>query len=162
MGALAWTALNVVLFLLIGYAWMKVFLLLKRQVGAGLGFLFLLSLLAFRNHGETKPPDNLLSSAKPAARMNNWGKLDQVHLSPISQLDILVEGQKSGESMEPYGLYATVSGVLIGHDWKPLMGTTRSRDGQMAYHVVMLHNWKLLGMDVYASGEEYEGTIPVQ
>ena len=162
MVALVWTALNIVLFLLIGYAWVKVFQVLKRQVGVGLSFLFLLSLVSFRGREETEPAKNLLSSAKPVGQVGNWSAIRQVKLSPTNELSILAEGKRTENGVKPYGLYTTTSGVVIGHEWKPQLGVVQGGSGQLQYHIVMLHEWKLLGMKVYANSEEYTGQIPVQ
>lgn len=162
MGALAWTALNIVLFLLIGYAWFKVFQLLKRQVGMGLSFLFLLSLVSFRGREESKPAQNLLGSSKPAGQLGNWGSVQHVDLNPNNKLSIIMEGNRTNNEVALHGLYATVSGLMIGHDWKPLGGVASGRNGQLSYNVTVLHDWKLLGVKMYTTAEEYKGQAPIQ
>ncbi|SES85744.1 hypothetical protein [Hymenobacter actinosclerus] len=162
MGALAWTGLNVVLFLLIGYAWIKVFQLLRRQVGIGLSLLFLLSLVSFRGREESKPAENLLKSAKPAGQVGNWSTMQHVGLNPNNRLSVLIEGNRDGDNVKPYGLYTTVSGVMLGHDWRPLRGMANGQNGQLAYSVTVLHDWKLLGINVYTTAEEYEGQAPIE
>ena len=162
MVVLIWTGVNVLLFLVVFYAWAKVFWMLKKGVGSALSFLFLLSLLSFKEKQPTDKAKNLLVNDKPAAEMGNWSTLTSFSIHPSYKFQLLVEGKRTPSVLEPVGLYVTVAGVVVGHHWEPLMGVVNSTDGQLDYQVVISHDWRLLGFRVYTTIEEYTGKFPIK
>ena len=162
MGALAWTGLNLLLIILIGYAWIRVFDLLRRQIGLGLAALFLLSISAFTGNrkSDSEQNKNLLAHDITGERVGNWGTNASTPLNYSNQLDLLVEGQRTESTVQPTGLYTSVSGLVLGHEWKPMGGIVNSGKTGLTYQVVIMHKWNLLGANLYTSVEEYTGSIP--
>lgn len=69
----------------------------------------------------------------------------------------MVEGNREHNFVQPTGLYVTVSGLLLGHKWKPIAGIANANTRQLSYNVHMSHDWKLLGATLYTTTEEYTG-----
>lgn len=161
MLALAWTALNVLLFVLIVYAWVRVFKLLRREIGVGLALLFLLSLSAFRGGRDeaSGKAQNLVTPNPTRKGLGNWSTHTVIPMNVNNKFTLLIEGKRTDSTFQAYGLYATVSGLLAGHEWKPIAGTVNADKKQLHYQIVILHNWKLLGTTIYTSPDEYTGTI---
>ncbi|MBC6612073.1 hypothetical protein H8B15_14180 [Hymenobacter sp. BT507] len=162
METIAWTALNVILLILIVYAWIKVLAVLRRQIGIGLAALFLLSLSAFRSSSNSSPDlsENLLATNNRPTQSGNWSNYRYTQLNPVNKLFFLVEGKKDQGTVQPTGFHVTTSGLLLGHEWRPIMGSATFSYPNVYYHAVVLHDWKLLGMKLYTTTEEYYGYVP--
>lgn len=92
--------------------------------------------------------------------MGNWSNYTTTRLTAANSLFFLVEGKKEGGVVQPIGLYVTASGILLGHEWKPITGRVRSsRYPNISYNVLVSHEWKLLGASLYTTTEEYSGHI---
>lgn len=160
MGAVAWTVFNVLLVILIIYAWFRVLAVLRRQIGVGLAALFLLSLSAFRGvTSSTKPADNLIAYKERTRPLGNWAKHFSIPINSLTGLGLRLEGQQEQGAVRPTGFYATISGLFLGHDWEPITGSVNMRNSTLSYYVLLSHKWKLLGMPLYTSIEEFEGTV---
>ncbi|WP_219601035.1 hypothetical protein [Hymenobacter sp. DG01] len=161
MLALAWTALNVLLFVLVVYAWVRVFKLLRREIGVGLALLFLLSLSAFRSgRDEASGKAQNLATPDPTRKgLGNWSTHAVIPMNVNNKLNLIIEGKWTDSTFQAYGLYATVSGLLAGHEWKPIAGAVNADEKQLHYQIVVLHNWKLFGNTIYTNSDEYTGII---
>lgn len=162
MAAILWSVLNLVVLVVFGYACVRVFKVLRREIGTALALLFLLGLFAFRNssnpefHSKAK---NLLAREAGSNGIGNAAWQRNVELNANNKLSILVEGRKTGTTIEPLGLYTTVSGLMLGHKWTPLSGSAYPQSNKLAYNILLLHEWSLLGVRLYVSSEEYEGIL---
>ncbi|GGG29372.1 hypothetical protein GCM10011378_02570 [Hymenobacter glacieicola] len=121
-----------------------------------------MSLSVFRGGRDEVPEKakNLITPDPTRTGLGNWSTHTTIPINPNNKLTLLLEGKRTDSTFQPYGLYATVSGVLIGHEWKPLIGivnTTHKK--QLTYEVLMLHEWKLMGAKIYTSSDEYAGTL---
>lgn len=161
---LLWSLLNVILILAFLYACFQVFKVLRREIGLGLSLLFLLGLAAFKSteseekNGSVK---NLLERSENLKSLGNWrsNQIVEMQNNSYNKLNILVEAEHTDSTLRPLGLYPSVSGIIIGHDWKPWVGLVNTKDGQLTYQVILLHDWKLMGIKLYTTSEEYAGTI---
>ncbi|WP_426493215.1 hypothetical protein [Hymenobacter sp. 102] len=162
MLTLVWTILNVILLLGIVYAWFKVLMVLRRQLGLGLSLLFLLSLSVKGSQEPEGKIPNLLAPTNNGQLPGNWSQSTTITLNPNNKLQLLFEGMRTDSSFIIRGVYPTISGLMLGHTWKPLLGTAHVQQQQVAYDVILLHQWKLLGVPLYVSSEEYQDRLPVQ
>ncbi|MBT9394732.1 hypothetical protein KLP40_16300 [Hymenobacter sp. NST-14] len=162
MPALLWTGLNILLLLLIAYAWFRVFKVLRRQIGLGLTVLFMLS-LTLRGSSSTSNTKarNLLENGRLEHPIGNWGSSASVALSPNNKLHLRFEGVRTDSTLRIQGMYSGVSGLVLGHEWKPLAGMAHAKKQGVSYEVFLSHEWKLLGIGLYISSEEYTGMAPV-
>ena len=162
MITLLWTALNVVLFILFLYAWVRVIKVLQREIGLGFALIFALGLLSSKGSNPGVDSNrNLLASAKPQQEIGNWGTTQRLPMNRHNQLTVRIEAQRTDSTTRPLGLYTGVSGLLAGHNWKPIGGLINSEDHKLYYQVHMLHEWKLLSLTLYTSSEEYAGDVAV-
>ncbi|RSK51160.1 hypothetical protein [Hymenobacter rigui] len=162
MLTLLWTILNVILLVCVVFAWFKVLILLRRQLGLGLALLFLMSLSVKSSQEPEGNIPNLLAPANNGQPLGNWSQSTTVTLNPNNKLHLIFEGTRTDSSFVVSGLYPTISGLMLGHTWKPLGGTANVQQHQVAYDVILLHQWKLLGIPLYTSSGEYKNRFPVQ
>lgn len=165
MVALLWSIFNVLVLLLVLYAWVRVLLVLRREIGWGLTLVFALGLLlqggSYGSPGPVSKAKNLLEPEPGYGKPANWSAQRSTTLTPLHQLTITANGQRTASEVQPMGLYTSVSGWMLGHNWQPFAGMAYRADNGLAYTVVLLHEWKLLGARLYVSSEEYTGTLPV-
>ncbi|KUG06440.1 hypothetical protein [Solirubrum puertoriconensis] len=155
---LAWSVLNVVLAMLVLVATFKVFNLLRNKIGLAWTSVLVLGLLLSgcgANSDMTSAKRNLIERDTKAR--GNALTLTRQELGPSSKLEFLLEYNKAGDSWQPNGLYATASGFLFGHAWEPMAGMATQQGQRCQYFVAMLHKWKLLGMPIYSTSEDYTG-----
>ncbi|MBC6697071.1 hypothetical protein [Hymenobacter sp. BT190] len=162
MISLLWTGLNILLLLLIAYSWFRVFKVLHRQISLGLAALFMLSLsLRSNNSTSADRPKNLLADERKEHPIGNWGTGAMVPLNPNNALHLRFEGIRTDSTLRVHGMYSSVSGLMLGHEWKPLAGMTNIRKQDISYEVFLIHEWKLLGITLYTASEEYTGIAAV-
>ena len=105
---------------------------------------------------------NLLTDTLPNAPLGNASAVQKVGLGS-NKLELLAEYYQSDTLVRPRGLYATVSGVVAGHRWKPLSGSLAPSGRQLRYSIVLQHDWLLLGTVLYSSqAEVFTGLMPAQ
>ncbi|MBX0291250.1 hypothetical protein K3G63_12425 [Hymenobacter sp. HSC-4F20] len=165
MPALLWSIFNILILLLILYAWIRVLLLLRRHIGLGLTLVVALSWLLMGGSRSDSPGPaskarNLLAPEPGHGQLVNWSTHHSATLTPLHQLTIRVEGQRTAAEVQPTGLYTTVSGWMLGHSWQPLLGMVNKTANGLSYNIFLLHEWKLLNARLYVSSEEYTGTLP--
>jgi hypothetical protein len=162
MISLFWTGLNILLLVLIAYAWFRVFKVLRRQIGLGLAVLFMLS-LSFRSSSSNSDirAKNLLETGRLEHLVGNWGSSATIPLNPNNELHLRFEGIRTDSTLRVHGMYSSVSGLMLGHDWKPLAGMANTRKQGISYKVFLIHEWKLLGIALYTASEEYTGIAAV-
>jgi hypothetical protein len=160
MLSLLWTGLNLVLLLLVLYAWFRVLKVLRREIGLGLAVLFMLS-MSFRGNNSSLDtrPKNLLATEQRSTALGNWSTSASVKLTPINNLHLIFEGMRTDSTVQASSMYATTSGLLLGHRWEPMAGITNPASAGLSYQVVMVHEWKLLGIGFYTSTEDYSGNV---
>lgn len=162
MLTLFWTGLNVLLLLLILYAWFRVLKILRREIGLGLAVVFMLSLsVRGSNSVSDARPKNLLANERQGQPIGNWSTSTTIPLNFNNRLSLRFEGIRTDSMVRAHGMYSTVSGLMLGHEWKPLAGMANSEKKGVSYSVFLLHEWKMLGVVLYTSSEEYEGVAPV-
>ncbi|WBO83543.1 hypothetical protein [Hymenobacter yonginensis] len=162
MLSLLWTGLNIFLLLLIAYAWFRVLRVLRRQIGLGLAVLFMLS-LALRGSSSTSDTKarNLLENGRLEHPIGNWGSSASIPLNPNNELCLRFEGVRTDSTLRVHGMYSSISGLMLGHEWKPLAGMANTRKQGVSYEIFLSHEWKLLGIGLYVSSEEYTGMAPL-
>lgn len=162
MPSLLWTSLNILLLLLITYAWFKVLRVLHRQIGLGLAVLFMLSLTLRGSNSNSNIQDkNLLGNGRLEHPIGNWGSSGTIALNPNNELHLRLEGIRTDSTIRVNGMYCSVSGLMIGHEWKPLTGMASAWKHGISYEVLLIHEWKLLGIGLYTNSEEYTGIVPI-
>lgn len=162
MISLLWTGLNILLLLLIIYAWFRVFKVLRREIGLGLAVLFMLS-LSLRGNNSTSDgrPENLLADERKEHPIGNWGSSANIPLNPNNALHLRFEGMRTDSTLRVHGMYSSVSGLMLGHEWKPIAGMANIRKQGISYEVFLIHEWKLLGIGLYTDSEEYTGIAAI-
>ncbi|WP_221390417.1 hypothetical protein [Dyadobacter sp. NIV53] len=51
------------------------------------------------------------------------------------------------------------NGLVIGHDWKPVLTKMYFKDGKFHYTASGIHEWQFLGLTLHSVPEEFKGTI---
>jgi len=162
-----WSALNVALLLSLLYIFFRAAVLVKRHIGLGaaLFFGFGLLLIGCSKSGagaSVIPSANLLTTVPKDAPLANTSAVQHIDLGGTNKLILLTEYYtENGRITKPRGLYATVSGFMLGHTWEPLYGRLEKRGNRLYYMAAINHHWNLLGMRVLTQGgEEFEGFMP--
>ncbi|UOQ98404.1 hypothetical protein MUN81_02700 [Hymenobacter sp. 5317J-9] len=159
---LLWSALNVVLLGFIFYILYRAARLVKQHMGNGalLGFVLALFVIGGRSaDASSEAPRNLLAQP-PQAPIGNASSQQEIALGGSNTLTLLSSYRSNNGHLEPLSLYTTVSGIVLGHRWKPIGGMLHEQGSRMQYEVTMQHEWRLLGMQVYGQIEEFRGVMP--
>ena len=51
------------------------------------------------------------------------------------------------------------TGLVIGHDWKPVFTKVYFKGGELHYISSGIHDWQFLGLTLHSVPEEFKGTI---
>lgn len=160
-----WSILNVALLLSMLYIFFRAAQLVKQYVGSGAALFFVFSLLligcAKSNKQSSSTTENMLFGIAKDAPLGNGSTIERIPLGGYNKLILLAEYHQNNGVVKPRGLYATVSGFLLGHTWRPIGGSLRQRNQQLHYTAVMHHAWGLLGMQVYSNMEQFTGEMLV-
>lgn len=159
MLALFWTFLNISLLVLLLYAWVKVLKVLSRAIGPGLAVLFMLGFTFRGNQREAATSENILASAREGKPFGNWSGSSSTVMNPNNKLHLRFEGLRTDSTLQIIGMYSTVSGIMLGHEWQPLGGMAHVSGRSLIYQLDLLHTWKLLGFPLYTTSEEYQGSL---
>ena len=160
---LLWSLLNLLLLAGVGYILFRAGKLVRQHMGRGAWLFFVFALLAVGCRKTSSSPAssrNLLAKTqhKPIA---NTSAIQRVSLGVANTLALVAVYNVDNGVMQPRELYATVSGLLLGHEWEPVMGSLRPQGSQLRYFAVLNHHWLLLNMRVFTQGgEEFEGIMP--
>ncbi|MCC3151917.1 hypothetical protein Q3A66_00165 [Hymenobacter sp. BT770] len=166
---LLWSILNVALLLAFVYIFWRAALLVKRHIGlaAAMFFGFALLLIGCSKSGSgiaasPSPTANLLTGVPKDAPLANASSVQRITLGGTNKLDLLAEYYTDkGTITKPRGLYATVSGFMVGHSWQPAFGWAEKRGNQLYYSVAVDHHYSLLGVRVFTqAGELFQGLMP--
>jgi hypothetical protein len=162
-----WSALNIVVLLGCLYIFGRALILVRRHIGlmAALFFSFGLFLIGCGKSSTDAPataPVNLLTSVPSNAPLANASVVQHVALGGTNQLILLAEYYtENGRITKPRGLFATVSGFMLGHTWQPVTGFVEKRGDRLFYTAAINHHWSLLGVPVFTQGGEiFEGYMP--
>ncbi|GAB3293286.1 hypothetical protein ACFQT0_05925 [Hymenobacter humi] len=165
---LLWSILNVALLLAFLYIFCRAALLVKRHIGlaAALFFGFGLLLVGCSKSGKgaaALSPVNLLTSVPKDAPLANATAIQRIDLGGTNKLELLAEYYtQDGTITKPRGLYATLSGFMLGHAWQPVTGWVGKRGNGLHYMAAINHHWDLLGVRVFTqAGEQFEGIMPL-
>ncbi|AII52537.1 hypothetical protein N008_11190 [Hymenobacter sp. APR13] len=123
---------------------------LRRQIGLGLAVLFMLS-LTLRGSSSTSDTRarNLLENGRLEHPIGNWGSSASVPLNPNNELHLRFEGIRTDSTLRVHEMYSGVSGLMLGHEWKPLAGMAHTRKQGVSYEVFLATNgsyWALACM----------------
>ena len=164
---LLWSLVNVAVLLSVLYVFFRAAKLLRQHVGVGaaLFFGFALLLIGCSKSGTGTPTTaaaNLLNTVPSNAPLANTSASQHMALGGSNQLFLRAEYYtENGRITKPRGLYAGVSGFMLGHAWQPVTGFLEKRGNQLHYTAIINHHWSLLGMRVFTqSGELFEGVMP--
>lgn len=160
-----WSGLNVVLLLSFLYVFFRAAQLLRRHSGLGMALLFGLGLFVIgcgkTKRGTPAPVPNLLANAPAQSPVANSSAQQHIELGGTNTLFLLAEYNLTNGIIEPRGLYATVSGLMLGHEWEPVTGSLIQSGSQLHYIAVLNHRWSLLGLPVFTQSDEaFEGIMP--
>ncbi|RZL13382.1 MAG: hypothetical protein EOO62_08295 [Hymenobacter sp.] len=164
MSGFLWSGLNVLVVLALLYLFFRVIILVKQYLGTGVAVLFIFGLLLISCRPTEAPAlenINLLAGAAPTMLLGNASSRYSIPLGMGGQLQLLAEYQQEQQVVRPRGLYVLVSGLLIGHTWRPLVGRVKQAGQQLHYYVVMQHSWKLLRWTIFSEAREFEGLMPI-
>jgi hypothetical protein len=159
---LLWSGLNLLLLLGICYIMFRTAKLVRQHMGGGAMVCFILALLALGSRRAAAPSGlskNLLAKAvhTPLANASANRTID---LGGSNKLFLLAEYDANGNTFTPHGLYASVSGLLLGHEWESSLGMLHQEGQQLHYWAVLNHHWFILGTPVFTSnGIAFEGTM---
>lgn len=162
-----WSALNIALLLSLLYIFFRAAVLVKRHIGLGAALFFGFGLLLIGCSKSGKKATsvssaNLLTSVPKNAPFANTSAVQYIDLGATNQLILLTEYYTENDSIvKPRGLYASVSGLMVGHSWEPVSGFIEKRGNRLYYTTVINHHWDLLGMRVFTQAlEVFEGFMP--
>jgi hypothetical protein len=158
-----WSALNLTLLLGTAYILFRAAKLVYQHMGSGAMLLFVFALLVLSRHRAAEPSSlnkNLLTKSAQHGPVSNASAQQTISLGGTNQLYLLAEYDANGNTFRPRGLYTSVSGVMLGHQWEPNLGMLQQEGQRLHYWTVLTHHWLLLGTPVFtSSGVEYEGFI---
>ena len=151
-----WSLLNAALLFGFLHIFFRAAKLLKQYVGLGASLFFMFGLLTIgcgrpSEKSAKLPPENLLAGKQKDIPLGNGSSHQQVALGGSNTLFVLAEYYKQDDIIRPRGLFATVSGLTLGHRWQPLGGTLTQHDQQLHYELTLKHEWLLLGTPVYVT-----------
>ena len=162
---LLWSALNAVVFLGIGYLFFRAARLVQQHMGVSAALLFvggLLTVSCGRTSTPITAPKNLLVNIPANAPLGNAKATWHTALGGSNTLFLLAEYRVSNGLIIPRGLFATVSGITLGHRWEPTTGMLEQKGTQVQSLAVLNHQWLLLGTPVFTSSNEiFEGLMTV-
>jgi len=163
MQNILWSTLNVVLFAGLVYVFFQAAKLVKQHIGWLAAVFFVIGLLFIANRPASSLPsnENLLPGIPKNAPLGNASTLKLIHLGSSNELNLLAEYHQNNGLVRPRGLYANVSGFLLGHTWQPITGLLEQRGSQLYYNAVLTHNWNLLGIRVFSQTTNFKGLMPV-
>jgi hypothetical protein len=164
MQNMLWSALNVVLFAGLVYIFFRAAKLVKQHIGwpAAIFFVVGLTIIASRPSSAIPGNNNLLLGIPQNTPLGNASTLKLVHLGSNNDLNLLAEYHQQNGLVRPRGLYASVSGFLLGHTWQLVTGMLEQRGSQLQYTAVLTHNWNLLGMRVFSQTNDFTGFMPIK
>lgn len=159
-----WSLLNVVLLSSFLYVSFRAVKLLKQYVGVGSSLFFVFGLLTIGCSRSSEmssklPAENLLASKPKNIPLGNGSTHQRIDLGGSNTVFILAEYYKQDSIIRPRGLFATVSGLMLGHRWQPLGGMLIQRGQQLHYELTLVHNWHLLGVPVYVTSIDLTGLL---
>lgn len=165
MASVLWSAVNVALFLGLLYIFFRAAQLVRRHIGLGAALFFVFGLLLVGctksgNQSSQSTTQNMLSGIAKDTPLGNGSALKRIPMG-YNKLILLAEYRQENGIIKPRGLFATVSGVLVGHSWQPITGSLRQRRQQLHYTAIMRHTWNLLSIPVYNNMEQFEGEMLV-
>jgi hypothetical protein len=164
MANLLWSALNVAVALGLLYAAVQAARLLRQRFGLALAVFFSLGmvLLTYRSFDQPATLNaNLLGSLPAGTPLGNGSATNTTALGSGMKLTMLAEYFETAGVVKPRGLYAAIQGGVIGHRWRPVLGTAEQAGRQLRYVAVLEHTWMLLGMPVFKQTQEYTGAMPL-
>ncbi|MDO7845463.1 hypothetical protein Q5H92_03770 [Hymenobacter sp. M29] len=162
MANILWSALNMLVLLGIIYILFRAAGLVRRHMGWGAAVLFGLALLLMCSRRPTSPAGpskNLISRAPKSGPVSNASAGHTIDLGGSNKLYLRAEYDSAGGTLTPNGLYAGVSGFMLGHDWEPALGLLQQQGTRLHYWTVLNHHWLLLGTSVFSNGREFEGLM---
>lgn len=163
MANILWSVLNMVLLLGACALLFRAVQLVWQRVGRGAALFLALALVLLLNQrpgSPAGPAKNLLAQAPTHGPVANAGTSKVIALGGTNQLFLRAEYNIHGSTLTPKGLYATVSGIVLGHQWEPSMGMLQPEGPRLHYWAVLNHRWLLLGTPVFtSSGEVFEGML---
>ena len=119
---LLWSILNVIVFLVIGYLFFRAARLVQQHIGVSAALLFVCGLLIVgcgRTSNPVASPKNLVVNIPANAPLGNASATRHTALGGSNTLYLLAEYRVSDGIIVPRGLFATVSGIMLGHRWNP-------------------------------------------
>jgi hypothetical protein len=164
MQNLLWSAFNLVLFAGLVYIFFRAAKLVRQHIGwlATIFFGVGLTIIGSRPTSSASDNNNLLSNIPKNAPLGNASRLKLLPLGSNNALNLLAEYHEDNGHVRPRGLYASVSGFLLGHTWQPLTGALEQRGSQLHYIAVANHGWNLLGFQVFNQNTNFEGSMPAK
>ncbi|GGE97852.1 hypothetical protein [Hymenobacter cavernae] len=162
MTNLLWSALNLALVLGLLYTSFQATQLVRQHIGSGTALFFVFGLLLIGCGKSTKQQiasSNLLSHIPKDAPLGNASSHQAINLGGSNKLELRAEYYQENGKVRPRGLYATVSGFMVGHTWQPNGGFLEQSGRHLRYHTFLTHNWNLLGVQVFTQTEEFSGAM---
>ena len=162
---LVWSFFNLLLFVMVIYAFWRVTKLIGQQLGKAIAILFVVGVFGFKSgtSGSSSSASNNLISPTPVPDFRNAPLLTYTDRPIGNGLSIYVRATYEPDelSLSPVELTASVSGLVAGHEWTPIMGYTNlNRDSTMSYVIQIEHKWKLLNHVMFTNSESYKGVMP--
>ena len=159
---LLWSVLNLLLFVGLLYILFRAARLVRQHMGWGSLLFFLVALLTLsgRSPETASATSRNLLSHEPKGIGANASSQQEIALGGTNKLVLLAEYRINNGIVEPLGLFPSVSGIVLGHTWKPIGGLLRPSGPQVQYDVVIQHKWLLLGMEVFGQIEQFRGIMP--
>jgi hypothetical protein len=137
--------------------------LVRQHIGWGATLFFVFALLVMNGRsssGPTGPAKNLLAKVPEHGHYSNASAGQTIDLGGSNKLYLRAEFDSANNTFTPHGLYAGVSGIMLGYQWDQDLGMLHQQGTQLHYWTVLNHHWLLLGMPVFtSSGVELEGLM---
>ena len=164
---LLWSLLNLLVLLSVVYIFLKAAKLVRQHLGLAATLFFCFSLFLITGSGSrmngtsaTGSPKNLLSGIPEDTPLGNASSMHTIDLG-MNKMYLLAEYHAEQGLYRPRGLFVTMSGLTLGHNWQPIAGMLLQRGKQLHYDVVVLHDWNLLGIKMYTQSQQLDGMMPL-
>lgn len=118
---------------------------LRLRFGLALAVFFSLGMVLLSYHSPEQPATlnaNLLGSLPPNTPLGNGSATRTIALGGGVHPTMLAEYFATAAGVvKPRGLYVGIAGVVVGHRWRPVIGTVEQAGRPLRYMAVLEHSW---------------------
>ena len=153
---LLWSLLNLaalVWFLFIAFSVLKP---VRDSLGTVSAIIFVVCCLSFIKSSVTNKQEKI--ALDPAIK-DQVTASEKIHQDLFYNIDLIYVYSKDSIAQNEIRGTTVKSGVVIGHEWKPLLTKMTYSNGMLQYISSGNHEWTFLGLTLHSAPEEFKGTI---